>query len=129
ASRPIPAGRLNSRDALVFAAVCLLLGAAELTLFVNLACAGWALATWAIYVLAYTPLKSISTTNTAVGAIAGALPVLIGWTAVGGQLDRRAIALVVMLFLWQFPHFMAIAWLYRRDYAQAGHQMLTVVDP
>ena len=67
--------------------------------------------------------------NTAVGAVAGALPVLIGWSATGEPLDERALALVLMLFLWQFPHFMAIAWLYREHYARAGHQMLTVVDP
>jgi heme o synthase len=129
AVRPLPSGRMAGRDAVLFSAVCLLLGAAEMMLLVNVAAATWAITTWAIYVLVYTPLKARSTINTAVGAVAGALPVLIGWAAVGGQLDRRAVALVVTLFLWQFPHFMAIAWLYRRDYAQAGHQMLTVVDP
>jgi len=129
ASRPLPAGRLSSREALVFATVCLFCGGLQLALFVNLACAAWALLSWAIYVLVYTPLKTASAVNTAVGAIAGALPVLIGWTAVGGELDRRAVALVLTLFLWQFPHFMAIAWLYRRDYAKAGYQMLTVIEP
>jgi protoheme IX farnesyltransferase len=128
-SRPLPAGRLGSREALVFAAVCLVAGTLQLALFVNLACAAWALAAWAMYVLAYTPLKTASTMNTTVGAVAGALPVLIGWTAVGGALDHRAAALLLVLFLWQFPHFMAIAWLYRRDYTQAGYQMLTVVEP
>jgi protoheme IX farnesyltransferase len=64
-----------------------------------------------------------------VGAVSGALPVLIGWTATGAAIDNRAIALVLVLFLWQFPHFMAIAWLYREQYARAGHQMLTVVEP
>ena len=129
ASRPLPAGRLTGREVLVFAAICLLAGGFQLALLVNLACAGWALLTWAIYVLAYTPLKTVSTLNTAVGAVAGALPVLIGWTAVGEPIDGRALALVLVLFLWQFPHFMAIAWLYRRDYSQAGYQMLTVVEP
>jgi protoheme IX farnesyltransferase len=86
-------------------------------------------ATWLVYVVAYTPLKTASPANTAVGAIAGALPVLIGWTATGVALDERALALTLVLFLWQFPHFMAIAWLYRHEYARAGHQMLTVVDP
>lgn len=129
ASRPLPAGRLSSREALWFASLTLILGMIQLVAFVNLACAGWALMTWALYVLAYTPLKVAGPINTAVGAVAGALPVLIGWTAVGGTLDSRAIALALVLFLWQFPHFMAIAWLYRRDYAKAGHQMLTVVDP
>jgi protoheme IX farnesyltransferase len=129
ASRPLPAGRLSSGEALAFAAICLIAGGLQLAILVNLACAAWALLTWAMYVLAYTPLKTVSPVNTAVGAVAGALPVLIGWTAVGGELDRRALALFLMLFLWQFPHFMAIAWLYRRDYGQAGYKMLTVVDP
>ena len=129
ASRPLPAGRLSSGEAVAFVAVCLIAGAAQLAVFVNPACMAWALVTWAVYVLAYTPLKTVSPANTAVGAVAGALPVLIGWSAVGAPIDSRAIALFLMLFLWQFPHFMAIAWLYRRQYAQAGHQMLTVVEP
>ena len=79
--------------------------------------------------LAYTPLKTRSPLNTAVGAVSGALPILIGWTATGAALDMRALALVAVMFLWQFPHFMAIAWLYRDDYARAGQRMLTVVDP
>jgi heme o synthase len=128
-SRPLPAGRLSSRDALAFSAICLFAGGLQLVWFVNLQCAFWALATWVIYVLVYTPLKTQSPVNTAVGAVAGALPVFIGWSAVGAALDGRAVALLLVLFLWQFPHFMAIAWLYRRDYAQAGYQMLTVVEP
>jgi protoheme IX farnesyltransferase len=114
---------------LAFSAACLIAGGLALALLVNLTCAAWALFTWAIYVLAYTPLKTISATNTAVGAVAGALPALIGWAAMGAALDSRALALFLVLFLWQFPHFMAIAWLYRHDYAQAGYQMLTVVEP
>jgi protoheme IX farnesyltransferase len=82
-----------------------------------------------IYVLAYTPLKTRSPLNTAVGAVSGALPILIGWTATGSAIDIRTLALLAVMFLWQFPHFMAIAWLYRGDYARAGHKMLTVVDP
>ena len=88
-----------------------------------------ALATWLIYVLIYTPLKTRSPLNTAVGAVSGALPILIGWTATGAPIDTRALALAGVMFLWQFPHFMAIAWLYRGEYARAGHRMLTVVDP
>jgi protoheme IX farnesyltransferase len=129
ANRPLPAGRLTELEVLAFAAVTLLLGGAVLAWPVNGACAGWALLTWLLYVAAYTPLKTLSPANTVVGAVAGALPVLIGWSATGAPLDARALALVLVLFLWQFPHFMAIAWLYRRDYAQAGYQMLTVVDP
>src|SRR5262245_42927044 len=129
ASRPLPALRLSGAEALTFACLCLLAGAVYMALFVNIASLAWALVTWALYVLVYTPLKPISATNTAVGAVAGAMPVLIGWSAVGAAIDSRAVALFLLLFLWQFPHFMAIAWLYRRQYAQAGHQMLTVVDP
>ncbi len=85
--------------------------------------------TWLSYVAIYTPLKSRTPANTAVGAIAGALPVFIGWASVGAPLGLRACALFLIVYLWQFPHFMAIAWLYRHDYAQAGLQMLPVVDP
>ena len=97
-----------------------------------------AAATWLLYVVVYTPLKLVSPLNTAVGAIAGALPVAIGWLAADGPArlaagDARgglaAAALAGVLYLWQFPHFMAIAWLYRGHYAAAGLQMLTVVDP
>jgi protoheme IX farnesyltransferase len=91
------------------------------------------LITWLVYVAIYTPMKTFTSANTLVGAVAGALPVLIGWSAVGGTLDARvdprAAALFLILFLWQFPHFMAIAWIYRLQYAKAGVQMLTVVDP
>jgi heme o synthase len=88
-----------------------------------------AMATWLVYVAAYTPLKTRSPVNTAVGAVSGALPILIGWTAAGAAIDMRAMALVAAMFLWQFPHFMAIAWLYRKDYERGGQRMLTVVDP
>jgi protoheme IX farnesyltransferase len=129
ADRPLPAGRLSAREAAVFCGGTLAAGALYLACLVNWSSLGWALLTWAVYVLAYTPLKTISSTSTAVGAVSGALPVLIGWTATGAAIDSRAIALVLVLFLWQFPHFMAIAWLYRDEYARAGHQMLTVIEP
>jgi len=129
ASRPLPAGRLSSSEAFAFAAATLVGGVLYLACFVNLAATGWALLTWALYVLVYTPLKMLSSVNTAVGAVAGALPVLIGWSATGTPIDARAVALALLLFLWQFPHFMAIAWLYRSDYNRAGYQMLTVVEP
>jgi protoheme IX farnesyltransferase len=129
ANRPLPAGRLDSRQVIVFGTATLIAGALELALAVSLLTAGVALATWLIYVLAYTPLKTRSPLNTAVGAVSGALPILIGWTAAGAAIDIRAVALVAVMFLWQFPHFMAIAWLYRADYARAGQRMLTVVDP
>jgi protoheme IX farnesyltransferase len=87
------------------------------------------LLTWLLYVCVYTPLKSRTSLNTAVGAVAGAMPVLMGWSASGAEIDLRAAALFLVVFLWQFPHFMAIAWIYREQYDAAGLKMLTVVDP
>jgi heme o synthase len=129
ANRPLPAGRVTSAEALILSAAGLVLGAAWLAAKVNLATAALGLASWLIYVAIYTPLKTRSPLNTTVGAVAGAIPILMGWTATGAALNLTALALAAVLFLWQFPHFMAIAWLYRRDYAAAGHRMLTVVDP
>jgi protoheme IX farnesyltransferase len=129
ASRPLPAGRLAPRQVVLFGMVTLIVGTADLALYVGWRTAGVALAVWSIYVLAYTPLKSRSPLNTAVGAVSGALPILIGWTAAGAAVDVQALSLVAVMFLWQFPHFMAIAWLYRGDYERAGQRMLTVVDP
>jgi protoheme IX farnesyltransferase len=129
AVRPLPSGRLTARQVVTFGAATLVIGLAELIFTVNLLTASVAAATWLIYVLAYTPLKTRSPLNTAVGAVSGALPVLIGWTATGAAIDTRALALLGVMFLWQFPHFMAIAWLYRAEYARAGQRMLTVVDP
>jgi protoheme IX farnesyltransferase len=91
-----------------------------LVLLVNVATALVSLATWALYVCIYTPLKRRSVANTAVGAVAGAMPVLMGWTCQGKPFDLEAAALFVVVFLWQFPHFMAIAWIYRHDYDAAG---------
>ena len=128
ANRPLPAGRVTSAETLLLATLCLALGLAWLVVEVNLLTAGLGLTSWVIYVLIYTPLKTRTPWNTAVGAVAGAIPILMGWTATGAALDLTAWALAGVLFLWQFPHFMAIAWLYRHDYAQAGHRMLSVVD-
>lgn len=138
ADRPVAAGRLSVAAAWSAAVALLVAGTA-----ISVMAGGWpataaALATWLLYVAAYTPLKLVSPLNTAVGAVAGALPVAIGWLAADGPArlvagDPRgavgAAALGAVLYLWQFPHFMAIAWLYRRQYAAAGLQMLTVVDP
>jgi protoheme IX farnesyltransferase len=138
AGRPVAAGRLPVGAAWVASAALLAAGVA-----ISVAAAGWpatlaSLATWLLYVVAYTPLKRLTPLNTAVGAVAGALPVAIGWLAADGPArfaagDARAAlaaaALGTVLYLWQFPHFMAIAWLYRRQYAAAGLQMLTVVEP
>jgi len=129
ANRPLPAGRVTSVEAIVLATCSLVIGLAWLVTRVNLLTAGLGLASWVIYVLIYTPLKTRTSLNTAVGAVAGLIPILMGWTATGAPLDLMAWTLAGVLFLWQFPHFMAIAWIYRRDYAQAGHQMLPVIDP
>ena len=129
ADRPLPAGRLSDRQVMAFAAVLLAAGFFCLLLAVNWPTALVGLTTWFIYVCVYTPLKSRTAINTAVGAVAGAMPVLIGWTAVGAAPDTRAAALFLIVFLWQFPHFMAIAWIYREQYARGGMKMLSVVDP
>ena len=129
ADRPLPAGRLLPWEVAAFAALLLVGGLAYLGLMLDASTAAWGALTWALYVLLYTPLKPLTSANTAVGAVAGALPVLIGWSATGATLDERALAMFLIVFLWQFPHFMAIAWLYRQQYARAGHKMLTVIDP
>ncbi|MCE9524830.1 MAG: heme o synthase [Planctomycetales bacterium] len=129
ADRPLPAGRISITGALVFAGLTLLVGLVYLAITLPPSALLWASLTWLLYVAVYTPLKPISSANTAVGAVAGALPVFIGWSAVSESLDIRAVALFLTLYLWQFPHFMAIAWLYREDYARGGYKMLPVVDP
>ena len=135
ADRPLPAGRLTDREVLWFGAATIVLGLAYLAVAVNWLTAALGAATWILYVVVYTPLKSRTPLNTVVGAVAGALPTLMGWAAVGGALDfasgggLRVATLFLVVYLWQFPHFMAIAWIYRDQYAAAGLQMLTVVDP
>jgi protoheme IX farnesyltransferase len=137
-SRPLASGRLSVSSGWILAWCLLGLGTVICWQAAGWAPAAAALATWLLYVLAYTPLKQVSPLNTAVGAVAGALPVAIGWFAVDGPSrlaagDARGAlavaALATVLYLWQFPHFMAIAWLYRSQYAAAGMRMLTVVDP
>lgn len=131
ADRPLPARRLSVTEVVTFSVVTIVAGEVYLALLVNLEAALWGLLTWTIYVWIYTPLKTRTPLNTAIGAIAGALPVFIGWAAAGGVWNDhvRASSLFMIVFLWQFPHFMAIAWMYRKQYGQAGMQMLTVVDP
>lgn len=129
AGRPLPSGRLTAMEATVFGGVLALVGLAVLVLGANLAAAGLALATLVLYVFVYTPLKWRTTLNTAVGAVPGALPPVIGWAAATGQLGIEGWSLFLIVFLWQFPHFLAIAWIYRDDYRRGGHKMLPVVDP
>lgn len=124
ANRPLPAGRMQPAEVAAFGLFCALAGLSLLVLTVNLTTAFLALATLVLYVAAYTPLKRYTVLSTAVGAIPGALPPVLGWTASGHALGWGAFSLFAVLFLWQFPHFLAIAWLYRRDYAAAGLRML-----
>lgn len=129
ADRPLPAGRLTGGEALAFGLVTIAIGAPYLAIMINAAAAAVAIASWLIYVGVYTPLKSRSELNTIVGAVAGALPVLVGWMAVDGRMNLLAWTLFLIVYLWQFPHFMAIAWMYAKDYDTAGLKMLTTVDP
>jgi protoheme IX farnesyltransferase len=126
--RPIPAGRMSPRDALMLGTVLSVAGVVYLALSCNALAAILAALTIAIYICAYTPLKRITTVNTLVGAIPGALPPLIGWVAARGSLATPAWSLFAILFCWQMPHFFAIAWMYREDYARAGFRMLSGSD-
>ena len=129
AQRPLPAGRLAPAEAALFGAALAAVGVLVLALGVNRLAALVALTTFVLYVFVYTPLKSVTTLNTAIGAVPGALPPVIGWAAATGQLGVEAWALFLIVFLWQFPHFLAIAWIYREDYARGGHRMLPAFDP
>ncbi len=137
-ARPLAAGRLSQRTAWMLVVGSLLGGSGCVWLAGNWQAACVAIGTWVLYVTVYTPLKKITPLNTAVGAVAGSLPVAIGWFAVDGQQQfltgnasatLAVAALGTVLYLWQFPHFMAIAWLYRDQYRLAGLKMLTVTDP
>lgn len=129
AGRPLAAARMTSREVALFGTTAALAGVVYLALAVNPQTAAVGALTWLVYVVLYTPLKSRSPANTAVGAVSGALPILMGWTAVGQPLDLGAATLFSIVFLWQFPHVMAVAWIYRRQYGAAGLKMLPVVDP
>jgi heme o synthase len=128
AARPLPAGILQPREVLAFGLGTLTVGAFWLALAVNLLSAFLALSTSLLYLGLYTPLKKRTPLATAVGAFPGALPPLIGWAAARGSLSREAWLLFAILFFWQFPHFLSIAWIYREDYARADIRMLPVVD-
>ena len=128
ASRPLPSGVLQPREALWFGVVLSVAGALDLYFTAGALAAGLGVATCLSYLLAYTPLKKRTVWATFVGAFPGAIPPMIGWVAASGSLDRGAWLLFAILFFWQFPHFHAIAWMYREDYARAGILMLPVVD-
>jgi heme o synthase len=127
--RPVPDGRLQPAESLVFATVLSVAGLLLLAAGVNASSAGVALVTLLTYALIYTPLKRRSSFATVVGAIPGALPPVIGWAAARGGLSEGGWVLFAIVFLWQMPHFLAIAWIYREDYARAGFPLLPVIEP
>ena len=127
--RPLPAGRMSAEFALGVGFAASAVGLIELAWAVNLLTACLAALTLGVYLFVYTPLKRRTTLNTLVGAVAGALPPMLGWTAATNSLDAGAWALFGILFCWQMPHFLAIAWRNREDYARGGFVMLPVVDP
>jgi len=136
ADRPLPSGKIAAGEAISFAAITGIAGIVCMAGLVNLPTALVGALTWLLYVVIYTPSKRRTSANTAIGAVAGAMPVFIGWAAAGASFSLadgaggiRAAALFLIVYLWQFPHFMAIAWLYREQYAAAGLKMLTVVEP
>lgn len=128
-TRPLPGGRLGVVEGSVFGLLLSGAGLVELALGVNVLCSGVAALTLVSYVLVYTPLKKRTSLATLVGAIPGALPPVIGWTAATGTVTLPALVLFGIVFLWQMPHFLAIAWLYRDDYAAAGIPLLPVLEP
>jgi protoheme IX farnesyltransferase len=127
--RPLPAGRLLPIEVLIFGAVCSVGGIMELALFTNQLTGFLAVLTFISYLFIYTPLKRVTPLSTLVGGIPGALPPMMGWTAARGSLDSEAWILFAILFCWQMPHFLSLAWMYRKDYARAGFKMLAAVDP
>ncbi len=127
--RPLPSGRLTAAQALWFGIALAVVGGLELGLGVNWLASGLCISTLLLYLCLYTPLKQKTWWSTTVGAFPGAMPPLIGYAAAANRLTPEAWVLFAILFLWQFPHFYAIAWMYREDYARAGIQMLPVVEP
>jgi protoheme IX farnesyltransferase len=127
--RPLPDQRVTSQDATIFGSVLSAAGLLVLALSTNWVAAALALATLVIYLAVYTPMKRTSGLSTLVGAVPGALPAVIGWSAARGDIAIGGWTLFAIVFLWQIPHFMAIAWMYRDDYGRAGFPMLPVVEP
>jgi protoheme IX farnesyltransferase len=128
ATRPLPSGRLSAREALLFGILLSVAGGLYLAITVNLLSAFLAVSTLLSYLLIYTPLKRKTPLCTLLGAFPGAMPTLIGWAGASATIDRQAWYLFAILFLWQFPHFLAIALMYRDDYAHAGYKMLPDFD-
>ena len=129
ALRPLPSGRMTKAHAAAVGLALTLGGSAYLAFYANLLTGLLVFLTALVYLAAYTPLKKVSPICTFVGAFPGAMPVVLGWTAVRGKLEIETLILFAIMFVWQFPHFLSIAWLYREDYAQGDIRMLPVVDP
>ena len=129
ANRPLPTGRIAPIPAAVYGAILALLGTGVLLLEVNALTAAIGVGTFIAYVAVYTPMKTKSSLATLIGAIPGATPPVMGWTAAAGAIELGGWVLFAILFLWQLPHFLAIAWMYREDYRRAGMPLLTVNDP
>jgi protoheme IX farnesyltransferase len=129
ANRPMAAGRIGLAHGIAIGLLAIIAGSLWLTHETNLITGGLTLLTAFLYVAVYTPLKRVTTLATFVGAFPGAMPPLLGWTAARGVIEWQGVALFAILFVWQFPHFMSIAWLYRDDYARAGIRMLPVAQP
>jgi protoheme IX farnesyltransferase len=127
--RPLPAGRIPHRNALILGMFLSVSGVIELAVFTHILAAFLALVTLTSYLFIYTPLKRITPFATVVGGIPGAIPPLIGWAAVTGDLSMGAWSLFFILFFWQMPHFLSLGWMYRKDYARANYKLLTVIDP
>ncbi len=128
ALRPVPSGRMSRAHAALVGLTLTLGGSIYLAFYANLLTGLLVFLTSLVYLAAYTPLKKISPICTFVGAFPGAMPVVLGWTAVRGKLEVETLVLFAIMFVWQFPHFLSIAWLYREDYAQGNIRMLPVVD-
>ena len=129
AGRPLPSGRMQPTTVMLFGGICSVIGLAYLAIFANPLTSVLGAVTLVSYVFIYTPLKRVTWTNTLVGAIPGALPPLMGWAAARGEMGIEGWALFAILAFWQLPHFFAIAWMYRDEYAKAGFVMLPNVDP
>lgn len=129
AKRPLPTNKISPAEALIFGMILTISAEIYLAFLVNVLTAGLGLIVIVGYVLLYTPLKTKTSASTAIGAIPGAMPPLMGWTSASNEITLGAWILFAMLFLWQFPHFLAIAWMYKEQYAKAGILMLPVVEP
>ena len=127
--RPVPGGRIPARRAMLFGALLAVAGLTYLLLLTTVAAAFLAGISLLSYVLVYTPLKPVTSISTLIGGIPGALPILVGWAGTGRALDAPAWSLFGIMFLWQIPHFLALAWLYREDYRRGGLAMISVEDP